>query len=60
MYIFTIISAAACDFLFFFFKTFKELSKMAKYTLYMFCFLQDYGKESQAKDVIEEYFKSKK
>lgn len=22
--------------------------------------LQDYGKESQAKDVIEEYFKSKK
>lgn len=23
-------------------------------------YLQDYGKESQAKDVIEEYFKSKK
>lgn len=32
---------------------------MVKHTLYMF-FLQDYGKESQAKDVIEEYFKSKK
>lgn len=25
-----------------------------------FVHLQDYGKESQAKDVIEEYFKSKK
>lgn len=31
---------------------------MVKHTLYMFS-LQDYGKESQAKDVIEEYFKGK-
>lgn len=28
--------------------------------LFSCLYLQDYGKESQAKDVIEEYFKSKK
>lgn len=59
MTIFTFIFAAACDFLYFFQTSFNNLSEMVKHTLYMF-FLQDYGKESQAKDVIEEYFKSKK
>lgn len=34
---------------------------VAFYILSFYVFLQqDYGKESQAKDVIEEYFKSKK
>ena len=31
-----------------------------QYTLHAFFCPQDYGKESQAKDVIEEYFKAKK
>lgn len=61
MTIFTFSFTAACDFLYYFFfqTSFNKLSEMVKHTLYMFS-LQDYGKESQAKDVIEEYFKSKK